>query len=321
MNTDTRISQVHSFAVCCFCRLPLIKVKSNWWCQTQQCRDIQRKYGIAIEVDGFEEWFHLPLPKQAKVEMQRAPNCMFAGSAGPGKSKWGRGRLVRRAIAYTGYRGLIVRKHLTELTATHISHLEQELKVLEARAGLRYKLKPKFCEFTSLSSVIHFGHLSDKRALASLLSTDYDDILADECSTINPDFLPELASRARTTNPAVIADGGAKFLPVTNPGGEASNYLRDMFIRHTPDFKKYPQLVTDYKPDDWVYIEATLDDNPYLEPDYAQKRLANLTGVRYKQLRHADWDTFEGQFFTQWSAQQQGQPWHVADIVLANPRR
>ena len=96
---------VHAFARCCFCQSLLIKVDAHWWCQRRECRDIQRRYGIAFEQeDGSLSWWHVPLPKQAKVEMQTAPNVMFAGAAGPGKSFWGRRRLIRRAIAYTGYR-------------------------------------------------------------------------------------------------------------------------------------------------------------------------------------------------------------------------
>lgn len=316
----SRIATVHPVASCCFCKNPLVKIQSHWWCCRAECREIQRRYAIAFREDNdetgtLESWWHVPLPKQALVEMQTAPNVMYAGAAGPGKSFWGRRRLLRRAIAYPGYRGLIVRKQLTELQSTHLSYLPNELRELE-KHGIKSKLKPKHVEFPDRGSVIQFGHLSDKRALSALLSTDYDDILADECSVINPEFLPELFSRARTTNPDVIADGGSKALPVTNPGGEASQYLVDMFIDHAPDFEKFPQLREDYKPEDWVYIEATLDDNPYLEPDYAEKRLANLTGVRYQQLRYANWKTFDGQFFTQWREQINSIPWHLQEVTL-----
>jgi hypothetical protein len=150
--------------------------------------------------------------------------------------------------------------------------------------------------------------LSDQRALKSLLSTEYDDIGPDECSTINPDLLPELASRARTTNPAVLADGGAKFMPVTNFGGPATQYLVDHFIDHTPDFEKAPQMAATYRAEDWVYIEATLDDNPFLEADYAEKRLAGLDAIRYQQLRYANYRVWEGMMFPQWNPSRHVQP-------------
>lgn len=308
---------LHKFATCCFCKSPLAKLSANhWWCLNEPCRDIQRRYMIAFEQDdgGFEYW-HVPLPLQAKAEMQTAPNVMFAGAAGPGKSYWARRRELRRAIAYEGYRGLIVRKQLVELQSTHLSYLPAELRELEAH-GIKYKLKPKYVEFPDRNSVIHFGHLSDKRALASLLSTEYDDIIPDECSMINPDFLPELASRARTTNPAVIADGGAKFMPVTNFGGPATQYLVDVFIDHLPDFEHSPQFAATYRASDYVYIKATLDGNPYLEEDYADKRLAGLSGVRYQQLRHADHTIFDGMMFPQWKPTLNDEAWHVQKVTL-----
>lgn len=308
--------RVHPVATCCFCRNPLVLLDQHWWCCQESCRDISRRYAILFQAgDDVTTFWHVPLPKQARVEMQTAPNVLYAGAAGPGKSFWGRRRLLRRALAYEGYRGLIVRKQLVELKATHLSHLRVELKQLEQH-GVKFKLSEKELRFPDRDSVIQFGHLSDKRALGALLSTDYDDILADECSVINPEFLPELFSRARTTNPQVIADNGAKALPVTNPGGEASQYLVDMFIDHNPDYERFPQLREVYKPDDWVYVEATLDDNPYLEADYADKRLANLDNVRYEQLRYANWKTFKGQFFQKFHDRINDTPWHVQNVEL-----
>lgn len=308
--------QIHQFAKCCWCSSLLMKVGAFWWCQSEECRDKQRRYAIAFETDdGDFEWWHVPLPKQAHAEMQTAPNVMYAGAAGPGKSYWIRRRYIRRALAYENYRGLLVRKQLVELQATHLSYLPGELLQLEKR-GIKYKLKPKYVEFPDRGSVIHFGHLSDKRALKSLLSTEYDDIGVDECSTINPDLLPELASRARTTNPAVISDGGAKFMPVTNFGGPATQYLVDHFIDHMPDFEKSPQMAATYRAEDWVYVEATLDDNPYLEADYADKRLAGLDSIRYQQLRYANYRLFDGMAFPQWEATRNGAPWHVQKVTL-----
>lgn len=308
---------LHSFARCCWCQSLLMKIGNFWWCQQESCRDIQRRYVIAFQEDnGVEEFWHVPLPLQATAEMQTAPNVMFAGAAGPGKSYWLRRRYIRRALAYENYRGLLVRKQLVELQATHLSYLPAELAQLEKR-GVKYKLKPKYVEFPGRGSVIHFGHLSDKRALKSLLSTEYDDIGVDECSTINPELLPELASRARTTNPDVLADGGAKFMPVTNFGGPATQYLVDMYIDHRPDFEKSPQLAATYKPEDYVYIKATLDGNPYLDEKYAETRLAGLDAIRYQQLRYANHLVWEGMMFPQWKPEKDGRGWHVQNVEFA----
>jgi hypothetical protein len=152
--------------------------------------------------------------------------------------------------------------------------------------------------------------------LKALLSTEYDDIGVDECSTINPELLPELASRARTTNPGVLADGGAKFMPVTNFGGPATQYLVDMYINHEPDFEKAPQLAATYRAEDYVYIKATLDGNPYLEESYADKRLAGLDAIRYQQLRYANHLVFEGMAFPQFQPTKNDVGWHVQPVEM-----
>lgn len=241
---------------------------------------------------------------------------MFAGAMGPGKSHWGRKRLTRRAIAYENYRGLIVRRQLVEVQSTHIEKLRHELKEL-SEFGIVSKLKPKYVEFPQTGGVIQFAHLSTDKALEALLGPEYDDILLDEASVIGkPEYLPKLMARARTVKPEIIADGGSKALPVTNPGGPSAGYLKDMFITHTPDYQTYPMLLGSYKPEDWVYIEATLDDNPYLDEAYEQ-RLRALDHVRYRQARYADWDVFEGMAFPDWRSSKDGQPWHVQPVTLA----
>lgn len=310
-------SEIHAFATCCFCKSPLVKLQSHWWCAREACRDIQRRYSIAFQHDdGSERFWHVPLPKQALVEMQTAPNVMYAGAAGPGKSHWGRRRLTRRAMAYENYKGIIARRVLEDITATHGAMFKIELKELAAQ-GIESKQTEKYVEFKETGGVIHFGHLATEASCNSTLGPEYDDILIDEASTINPKYLRAIMARARTTNPAVLADGGAKALPVTNPGGEGALYLCDMFIDHAPDFDNFPQLREAYNPDEWIYIEATLDDNPYLPPDYAQKRLANLDPVTYRQQRFADWKTFDGQFFSKWREAANGLPWNVQEVELA----
>jgi hypothetical protein len=154
-------------------------------------------------------------------------------------------------------------------------------------------------------SLIQLGHMADVEAVQTYLSTEYDAIVADEGSQYPLDAegnatLLELSTRARTSKPEVRAAlGQAKFIIPSNPGGPTSAALLDFFIDHTPDFSKCPALKDEYDPAQWQYIEATLDDNPYIDPDYLQT-LAVLPQWRYEQLRHANWRVFSGQFFADW---------------------
>jgi hypothetical protein len=94
-----------------------------------------------------------------------------------------------------------------------------------------------------------------------------------------------------------------------------------MFIDHLPDVEKFPNLrptfeggvqVAGYREEQWLYIAASLQDNPYMREDYKETVLANLSEVRYKQLADGDWDAFVGQFFREWDESQ-----HVCRAVIA----
>jgi hypothetical protein len=123
--------------------------------------------------------------------------------------------------------------------------------------------------------------------------------------------LGELSTRARKVFKDVAGkDVRPRFMPVSNPGGPSAAWLQDMFINHDPDFEKYPALRKKYRADDWVYMPARLDDNPYQDPEY-EDTLAVLNKTRYEQLRHGDWTVFSGQFFSDWTPSV-----HVAEATV-----
>jgi hypothetical protein len=82
----------------------------------------------------------------------------------------------------------------------------------------------------------------------------------------------------------------------------------DLFIDHAPDADAYPALAANFDASQWVYIPATLDDNPYIDPAYVAQ-LATLKKWRYEQLRYGNWRVFSGQFFPDWNPRR-----HVVDM-------
>ena len=66
-----------------------------------------------------------------------------------------------------------------------------------------------------------------------------------------------------------------------------------------------------YRAEQWAYLPARLEDNPYMREDYRDTDLAGLSEVRYKQLAEGNWHTFAGAFFPEWAETMDGQPWHV----------
>jgi hypothetical protein len=290
---------VHPFASCCWCSRRLCQVDGIWWCPTPACAKRQIDHGIATKVTkgrdkGLVQLLYVPTPKQVEFDSCPAKYVLYGGAAGPGKSHAARWALYRRCLRLTNYRALLLRRTYPELESTHLDMMAQEAE----RIGAVFTKSERTMSFPQTGAVIRCGHMDDKDAVQKYLSTEYDVIVPDEGSTFDPDALLELSTRARTSKPQVLAEGGAKFWVASNPGGPASAVLLDLFIDHAPDPDKYPALATNFKVDDWTYIPATLDDNPYIDPAYMQQ-LATLPKWRYEQLRYGDWRVFSGQFFSQ----------------------
>jgi hypothetical protein len=118
-------------------------------------------------------------------------------------------------------------------------------------------------------SVLQFGHCEDDASTGKYLSTEYDAIYFDELVTFTEKQFLLIRSRARSTKPGVtpVIKAG------TNPGGPESHWVRRRFIWQDVTPKEDPR----YRPQDYAYIPATLDDNPHLnQEDYARR--ARWTG-------------------------------------------
>jgi hypothetical protein len=336
------VSAIHkqSSAKCCWCSGPLVQLVSDpgfWWCLTRECYQKQLKYGMSRQLTEFtridgvnvpkvhHERLHIPTPKQCAFAGSLAKYRLYGGAAGGGKSVQGRRGMLKKARAIPGYEGLILRETFPELERTHLRRLAEEVQWFGGRAEvIESKRLVKFHHKEAPDSLIECGHMDDERALQKYLSTEYDEILADEGSRFDPQRLLELSTRARTSEQkvGVWAAGGPRFNVVSNPGGRAAQMLKDLFILHDCDPEKYPVLARVnprtgkpfYQPQEWEYIPATLDDNPYLDESY-ESSLAVLQPWRYDQLRNGDWDVFAGQFFANWSNAK-----HMREVKIEDPK-
>jgi hypothetical protein len=318
-----------SAAVCCWCKGPLVQLVSDpgtWWCITpkaegaeKSCAQKQLAWGLSRDEWIYEgnkpvgvkkERLFIPTPRQVEYLASPAKYRLFGGAAGPGKSHAARMGLYRRALAIPKFAALILRESFPELEKTHLRKMGEEAEWF----GAEFIESKRLLRFAN-GSLIECGHLDDERAVRKYLSTEYDHIVADEGTLYDENALLEVSTRARTSKPAVMAAGGARFDVVTNPGGPSAQMLTDFFLDHAPDPEKYPVLAKNFKPEQWAFIPATLDDNPYLDPEYVES-LAVLQPWRYKQLRFGDFRVTHGQFFTQWSTNK-----HVREVAIDEPAK
>lgn len=293
--------ETHAIAKCCWCVSALVKLDGHWWCPTRACRDKQRAWAIVRQVpkivagqfQGYQsEFWWVPLPKQVAFLELSGKRKLMRGAVGPGKSKTARNGAYRLCLTVPNLSVLLTRKTHPELERTHIKEMRREQEDL----GFKWMEQAGQCRFPN-GSQIECGHLEDEAAVQKYLSAEYDLIILEEAVQYKPDAIMELMSRARTSNEKVKALGGPWVWMLTNPGGPSHYLLESLFIDKEPDTETYPAMAKYYKPDEWTSIHTTLDDNPYIDEDYAAIALSGLRKARYAQLRHGDWDAMDGAFF------------------------
>lgn len=279
---------------CCWCHAPLEAIGGTWWCPTPACRARQAESAVYVTEEKVGRYLYVPTPKQAEFDQRPERYVLFGGAAGPGKSYAARWALYRRCLRLPNYECLLLRRTFPELEKTHLRAMAREADLI----GAAFHETKRTMTFPN-GSLIEGGHMENAEDVQKYLSTEYDCIIADEGSTFEPGPLLELSTRARTSKPHVLADGGAKFYVVSNPGGPAALLLLDLFLDHQPNLDDFPALADVYRAEDWAYVPAQLEDNPYLDPAYV-RGLAVLSKWRYEQLRHGNWRVFAGQFFSRW---------------------
>ena len=308
---DDPVGTAHHKAVCCWCLAGLVIGEVDglrcWVCPT--CWPRQERHALYVQdKKGTRKCLYMPLPSQVLFEECPSKNVLWGGQAGPGKSHGARWWLYKRSLTIPGHQALLLRENWGELETHHLREMAKELPLFGA------KLVDKTARFPN-GSFIDCGHMADVEAVSRYLSTEYGAIVPDEASRYPVDSqgvtpLAELSTRARKVYRDVQGQTvRPRFMPVSNPGGPSAPWLRDMFVDHLPDFEKYPKLrpvcnaegvqIKGYRADQWAYIPARLDDNPYQDEEY-EDTLSVLTGTRYEQLRHGDWHVFSGQFFGEW---------------------
>jgi phage terminase large subunit len=294
-----------SQAVCCWCRGPLVQAEGAWWCSQVPCQGRQAAWAIeATAKRGGRSLLYVPTPRQVDFyeTTRKVRRVLYGGQAGPGKShalRWG---LYRDCMTIPNLNCLLLRRTYQQLEQTHLMEMLREDKLI----GAKYTTGDKVMRFSN-GSVIRAGHCENVADAQNYLSTEYDRIAFDELVTFDRDMALEIMSRARTSKAAVKAAGDAQVWAGTNPGGRGALWVKEFFIERTVDRAEFPS----YTPDRYGFVEATLNDNPYISDQY-RRDLEDLPEMRKRQLLYGDWNAFEGQFFSEWRAGV-----HVAEVAIA----
>jgi len=231
---------------------------------------------------------YTPTAKQLVFHNAGARNVLYGGAAGGGKSHALRWDAYIRCLARANYRCLLLRRTYPELESTHLEMVPVDLAEGLPGEFLKSDRKVVFPN----GSLLRFGHCEDEAAVAKYLSTEYDAIYFDELVTFTEKQFLMIRSRARSTKPGVkpVIRAG------TNPGGPESHWVRRRFIWQDITAKEDPR----YDPQDYLYVPATLDDNPHIDQAEYAANLESLPEELARAYRFGDWDIFPGQYFGEW---------------------
>ncbi len=217
----------------------------------------------------------------------KADEILYGGAAGGGKSYGQLCDALIYAMQYPGSRQLILRKTFAELEKSLI-RVSLELFPPEM---YRYNQALHTGRFIN-GSVIDFGYCDSENDVYQYQSAEYDVIRFDELTHF-PEFVYlYLMSRLRG-----VTDYPRAMKSSTNPGGIGHSWVKRRFI----DIGE-PQKIYKTEEGKRLFIPATVFENKALmknDPNYI-KRLQNLPEKDRRQLLIGDWDTNEGQYFSEW---------------------
>jgi hypothetical protein len=300
---------LHAVARCRWCGGPFYQVHREppqWLCLNVPCADRQVRAAIprvlpsiaahesSLSLDS--PWLFLPLPLNIDLAESPYKRTLLAGAAGSSKSFGARWMAYRECLMRPGIRILLLRTSFDELYKNHSQFMPTESQQLQTfgHGLVRYMSGNYKAVMFGNGSALLTGYCAVDADVSKHLGADWDLVLMEECVNFTTRALVEIPTRDRgsPTARALGATDGKTWL-LSNPGGQGMLTLSDFYITKSPDPQDYPK----YDPTIHGYIRATLEDNPYLAPNYAQQNLNGLSAARYAQLRYGDWSVFTGQYF------------------------
>ncbi|MEL4859817.1 terminase family protein [Pseudoflavonifractor phocaeensis] len=242
-----------------------------------------------------------PQPKQIAFMRRGEYEGLYGGAAGGGKSD----ALVAEALRQVKiphYKALILRK-----TFPQLSELIDKSLALYPKAfpGAKYNASAHAWTFPS-GAKIRFGSMQYAKDRVQYQGHAYDFIAFDELTHFTWDEYSYLFSRNRPNGP-----GTRVYMRSTaNPGGIGHGWVKERFITAGPPEKtiwegfsvRFPDGHTERRFRSRVCVRASLFDNKKLlenDPNYIDN-LSLMAPAERDALLYGNWDSFEGQVFTEW---------------------
>lgn len=241
-----------------------------------------------------------PQPRQAVMMSRKEDEGLYGGAAGGGKSDY----LIIEALRQVDvpwYRALLLRKIVKEL-AQLTERAQMYYKA--AYPSVKYNATTRTFTFPSGAKIV-FDSLFRPADKLKYQGLQYEFIGFDEVTQFTYAEYDYMRSRNRANGP-----GMRVYMRATgNPGGIGHGWVKQRFVQAGVPNKTVWEKVTVMSPEGkeitfWssrVFVPSTVFDNKILlnnDPEYL-KRLATLNEADRNALLYGDWNSFEGQVFTE----------------------
>lgn len=199
--------------------------------------------------------------------------------------------LIRGFYKYKGWKGLLLRRELTDLEK-EVVRLSKEYFPL---TGAKYNETKHSWHWPEYGSYFDFSHIQHLKDVKAYDSAQYNYAAFDELTHFEePMYRYFVGSRVRPSssfNVAIVRNG-------SNPGGIGHTFTYNRFVKPCEaGYKIIYDKVTGLKR---IFIPAKIQDNPYglqYDPLYGNK-LEILPENEKRAKKYGDWHSFEGSVFT-----------------------